>query len=79
MNVKEIYPSSEGDVTLIRPLKDVIIEYQDRASNHRYVYASKQAVIDDILACPCMSLTDEPTGKTVDGIKYNESKHPIDN
>ena len=64
INVKEIYPSPEGDVVEIKPLAICVIDCgKDRDLNHR---------IDDILVCPTTSFTFEKCGRWVNGVSEEE-------
>lgn len=64
-NVKMIYPADVGDVVEIISLEEAIELEKYRASLCNYEFISRQQVIDNILCCPCTTLTDEPVGKTI--------------
>ncbi len=65
MNIKTIYPSSEGDVVEIITLNQAIEIEIAIAASHGYVHDTTDDVINNILCCPCTEYTDEPVGKTV--------------
>jgi len=64
-NIKIIYPSPEGDVVEIFTLGRAIDNALTYADSVGYKYKDIQAVLDDILCCPCTEQTDEEVGKHV--------------
>ena len=71
-NIKMMYPSYKGHVTEIITIEQAVDDEIARAKFKGCNFNSTQDVIDNILVCPCTSLTDEPVGKTVTPYKLTE-------
>lgn len=65
LNVKYMYPSEEGDVIEVVSLKDAIEAQHYRAKLAGHTYKDDEDAYQDLLCCPCTSMTSKPIGKTI--------------